>query len=143
MMLVNQRVRMESLGYAAVRDAVEAGRRPASDLDVAAQSLKAAQSAQYDFLDGLFRNMAEQRADMDKRSAERFDEQKARVAEMEAKLPTTSAAERPRAERSLAMARATLEVFRQSANQPKLPDPPPRPELPQLPRRDWADVPAS
>lgn len=51
--LLRQRARLESLNYAAVRDAVDVGQRGSSDLTAAAAVLKTAQLAVYDAEDAI------------------------------------------------------------------------------------------
>ena len=142
--VVNQRVRLETLAYVAVRDAVDAGKRPAADLDAAARSLKAAQAAQYELINEMMRNTSAQSAEMQKRSQARLAEQEAQVADLEARVRTASDAARPALERNLKLLRSMLETQRIMAERPLLPERAPlSPDLPILPPRSWADAPAN
>jgi len=130
-----ERARLQGVAYSEIREAVEAGRRPPSDLEAAHKALKAAQVVVYDQIDAMTKSnvalMAKLRAD----AARRFEAQQVRIAEEEKALPTLSPDARPRAEDRLRMSRELLEGYRRTALSIRAPAVPKRPDLPVLPPR--------
>lgn len=134
MLAAQARARQEGVAYGEVRDAVEAGTRPTSDLETARQSLKAAQVIVYDQIDILRKSniITMQRLRSD--AARHVREQEARVVTEEKAFAALGSEARPGAENRLRMTREVLASYKESAAlSTRLPALPPRPELPVLP----------
>ncbi len=131
-----ERARLEGLAYGEVRDAVEAGKRPASDLEAARQSLKAAQVVVYDQLDIMMKANGVLLTKLREDAARRVVEMEIRVAAQEKDLPPLGSEARAQAEERLRMNKEILEAFKSSeAVSVRIAATPPRPELPILPPR--------
>ncbi len=134
MLAAQTRARQESVTYIEVRDAVDAGKRPASDLETARQSLKAAQVIVYDQIDALRKSNVVTMDKLRYDAARHVREMEGRVVTEEKALASLDAEARPGAENRLRMTREVLESYRDSATQSaRLRALPPRPELPILP----------
>ena len=136
MLAAQERARLESVAYNEVRAAVEAGKRPAADLEAARASLTAAQIVVYDQIDALMKSNTATMERLREDTARRIEAQETRVADEEKELPTLAGDQRTRAEDRLRMNREVLESYRRTATLAmRLPTPRPRPELPVLPPR--------
>jgi hypothetical protein len=135
MLAARERARLSGLVYSEVREAVEAGRRPAADLEAARKALKAAQVVVYDQMDAMTKSnralMERLRAD----ATRHVEEQQIRIAEEEKQLPTLGPDARPRAEDRLRMSRELLESYQRTVVSVRAPAVPKRPDLPVLPPR--------
>jgi len=105
---VQERAKLETLAYREVRDGVDAGKRPASDLETAGRSLKAAQLAMYDLIDEMQKQNAALQARSHQGNLERIKRLETDVAEREAKLPTLQGEARADAEERLGMLKEIL-----------------------------------
>ena len=126
----------QAVAYSEVRAAVEDGRRPRSDLEIARRSLKAAQVALYDQVDETQRVNEAFFGGLRKQNAQRMRDELIQVRTAEAELPTLRAADRPNAEARLALSRQVLDGYQHNATRlANLPLAAPRPKLPILPPR--------
>jgi hypothetical protein len=134
---VQERARLETLAYREVRDGVEAGKRPASDLEAAGQSLKAAQQTMYDLVDEMQKQSAAMQERGHQGNLERIKRYEADVATREASLPTLQGEARTDAEERLGRLKEILADTKKRDAQfaARRITSLPHPELPILPPR--------
>lgn len=130
-----ERARLEGVAYNEVREAVEAGRRPPSDLEAARQALKAAQTVIWDQIDAMAKNNLALSEKLRADAARHVEEQQIRIAAEEKELATLSPDVRSRAEDRLRMSRELLDSYKRTMLTARAPVVPKRPELPVLPPR--------
>jgi|GEM_PF-3867729 len=131
-----ERARLEGIAYSEVREAVETGKRPPSDLEAARQSLKAAQVVVYDQLDIMTKANAALLAKLRADTAKHVADMAIKVSEQEKELPALGSAARAMAEERLRMSKELLEAFKANAAVSlRIAATPPRPALPILPPR--------
>jgi hypothetical protein len=130
-----ERARLEGVAYSEVREAVEAGRRPPSDLEAAREALKAAQTVVWDQLDALRKTTLALSEKLHADALRHVEEQQIRIAAEEKELETLSPDARLRAEDRLRMSRERLESYKHTMLTVRAPFPQRRPDLPVLPPR--------
>jgi len=136
---LQDRAKRQAVVYAEVRAAVEAGRRPAADLDAARRELKAAQAAMYDQIDTAREDAAARLRALGRRNERHLRKAEADVAEAEAALAAAGPDERPVAEARLRLTRDLVDGYRREAGYYATPPArTARPRLPILPPADPA-----
>ncbi len=134
MLDAQRRARLESISYIEVRDEVDAGRRPASDLETARQSLRAAQVIVYDQIDALRKSNVVTMEKLRNNADRHVRDLEIRVQSQEKALASLDSEVRLGAEYRLRMTREVLESYRESAmRSTRMRALPLRPELPILP----------